>query len=462
MHLKLAAYPVLALTMAGVVGLAVETDLFSPTPSIASDTGADPLTVARSAADAATMTAPARKDVQLSILPIEPGAFGPRPIAAPPVTAAAPSGPEEHVLTVASGDTLMGMLTDVDLSTIDAATAIEALEEVYDPRDLQIDQEINVTIDHTADGPVLASLELMPDVERRLRVERTDEGFSVTEIANELETRWSAATGVIESSLYGATNGAGVPDQVLIDLIRILSYKVDFQRDIQPGDAFEILYEQDYDEAGNFARNGNVLYATLLMSGHEMPVYRFETEDGAVDYYSRDGESVRRLLMRTPIDGARISSNFGMRHHPVLGYSRMHKGTDFAAPRGTPIYAAGDGVIDFIGTNSGYGNYIRIRHTGSIKTAYAHMRGFADGLSDGDRVTQGQTIGYVGTTGLSTGPHLHYEVLQNGSQINPMDLDLPTGRTLEGAELARFQEHMEEIDARFVDLMSAGQVAARP
>ncbi|MEO3434189.1 M23 family metallopeptidase [Inquilinus sp. CAU 1745] len=462
MHLKLAAYPVLVLTMAGVVGLAVETDLFSPTPSIASDTGADPLTTARSAADAGTMTAPARNDIQLSILPIEPGAFGPRPIVAPPVTAMAPSGPEEHVLTVASGDTLMGMLTDVDLSAVDAATAIEALEEVYDPRDLQIDQEINVTIDHTPDGPVLASLELMPDVERRLRIERTDEGFSVAEIANELETRWSAATGVIDSSLYGATNGAGVPDQVLIDLIRILSYKVDFQRDIQPGDAFEILYEQDYDENGNLARNGNVLYATLLMSGHEMPVYRFETEDGVVDYYSRDGESVRRLLMRTPIDGARISSNFGMRHHPVLGYSRMHKGTDFAAPRGTPIYAAGDGVIDFIGTNSGYGNYIRIRHTGSIKTAYAHMRGFADGLSDGERVTQGQTIGYVGTSGLSTGPHLHYEVLQNGSQINPMDLDLPTGRTLEGTELARFQDHMEEIDARFIELMSAGQVAARP
>lgn len=461
MHLKLAAYPVLALTLAGVVGLAVETDLFSPTPSIASDTGADPLEIARSTTGGAAMTAPARNDIPLSILPIEPGAFGPRPIAARTV-AAPSSGPEEHVLTVASGDTLMGMLTEVDLSAVEAATAIEALEEVYDPRALQIDQEINVTIDRTADGPVLASLELMPDVERRLRIERTDEGFSVTEIANELETRWFAATGVIDSSLYGATNGAGVPDQVLIDLIRILSYKVDFQRDIQPGDAFEILYEQDYDAAGNFARNGNVLYATLLMSGHEMPVYRFETEDGVVDYYSRDGESVRRLLMRTPIDGARISSNFGMRHHPVLGYSRMHKGTDFAAPRGTPIYAAGDGVIDFIGTNSGYGNYIRIRHTGSIKTAYAHMRGFADGLSDGERVAQGQTIGYVGTSGLSTGPHLHYEVLRNGSQINPMDLDLPTGRTLEGTALARFQEHLEEIDARFIELMSAGQVAARP
>jgi murein DD-endopeptidase MepM/ murein hydrolase activator NlpD len=166
--------------------------------------------------------------------------------------------------------------------------------------------------------------------------------------------------------------------------------------------------------------------------------------------------------MRTPIDGARMSSGFGMRRHPVLGYSRMHRGTDFAAPTGTPIYAAGNGTIDFIGNNRGYGRYVRIRHSGGLATAYAHMSRFAKGLERGSRVEQGEVIGYVGTTGLSTGPHLHYEVLQNGTQINPMAVDLPTGRNLEGSELAAFRAAADDIDRQFA-LMAAGtQVAESP
>jgi len=179
---------------------------------------------------------------------------------------------------------------------------------------------------------------------------------------------------------------------------------------------------------------------------HRIEVYRFTPSDGRTDYFKPNGESIRRALLRTPIDGARISSGFGMRKHPILGYSRMHKGIDFAAPTGTPIFAAGDGVITQIGRNGGYGNYIRIRHNSRYSTAYAHISRFAKGIRKGSRVRQGQVIAYVGSTGRSTGPHLHYEVLVEGKQTNPRSIKLPTGQILEGEDLKAFQAAKTEID----------------
>lgn len=450
MHVKLAACSALALCLAGAVGIAIKTDLF---PGFI-----------------------AGADAEESMRPVGKGKGADREAAVPDpatldMTRVADSvleepyrvGQERKVMEVSSGDTLMGLLTNASVSADEAVGAIGALEAVFDPRHLQVGQQLTVVFEHEGRGSRFSALELEPNVASRVVVSRNAEGaFSATEVESELETRLSAAAGTIESSLYGATNAAGVPDQVLFNLIRVLSYKIDFQRDLQPGDAFEILYEQEFTKDGELARNGNVLYATLLLSGREVPIYRFEDEDGIVDYYSRDGESVRRLLMRTPIDGARISSRFGMRHHPVLGYGRMHRGIDFAAPTGTPIYAAGDGVIEIIGRQNGFGNYIRIRHSGGISTAYAHMSRFAKGLSKGDRVAQGEIIGYVGSTGLATGPHLHYEILRNGSQINPLDLDLPTGRKLEGSQLAAFRAQVEKIDRTFAELMSGPQLASRP
>lgn len=370
--------------------------------------------------------------------------------------------PDFQVLTVSAGDTLMGLLTGADIDSRDAHNAIVALSDLYDPRRLQIGQELTVTFGQDDDSVQFSSLTLRPDVDRTVVVSRSDDGFAAAEIENRLETRLAAGSGVIESSLYAATNGAGVPDQILIDLMRVYSYDVDFQRDIQAGDGFRVLFEQEFDPEGTLARNGAVLFATLILDGQEKPIYRFETDDGVVDYYDRDGQSVRRALMRTPIDGARISSNFGMRRHPVLGYNKMHRGTDFAAPSGTPIYASGDGVIDFIGRNGGYGNFIRIRHNSSLGSAYAHMKGFAKGLNRGDRVRQGQVIGYVGTTGRSTGPHLHYEVLVDSQQVNPLSVDLPTGRTLEGTELAEFRDTVGAIDRHYRTLIDESLVASRP
>lgn len=364
-------------------------------------------------------------------------------------------GRERRVLEVRSGDTLMAMLTRQSVPRNEAHAAIAAMESAFDPRRLRIGQEITLVLDHNGSHADFAALELDPSVESRVIVERDPDGsFAATEIETSLTTRAFAAAGEIEHSLFLDANRADVPDAVLIHLIRALSYQVDFQRDLQPGDRFEILYEQDFTADGALARHGAVQFARLTLSGRDLAIYRFEDGDGFTDYYDRDGESMRRLLMRTPIDGARISSGFGMRNHPILGYSRLHRGVDFAAPTGTPIYAAGNGTVAQIGWNGGYGNYIRIRHNGAIQTAYAHLNGFARGLSRGDRVTQGQVIGYVGTTGQSTGPHLHYEVHVEGQAVNPMSVDLPTGNSLAGDDLRRFRQQVAEVDRSYAALVA--------
>ena len=211
-------------------------------------------------------------------------------------------------------------------------------------------------------------------------------------------------------------------------------------------------------------RGGDLLYAGLSLSGEILDAFRFEPEDGEVEYFDRTGRSLRKFLLRTPVDGARLSSTFGMRRHPILGYSRMHKGVDFAAPSGTPIYAAGSGRVVAAGRNGGYGNYIRVRHSGEYSTAYAHLSRFAKGIRPGQRVRQGQVIGYVGTTGRSTGPHLHYEVLRNDQQINPLEIKQPPTTQLAGADLERFNEEVARIDRLRGELtrQHAGRQQGRP
>lgn len=215
------------------------------------------------------------------------------------------------------------------------------------------------------------------------------------------------------------------------------------------------MYEQFRGENGDVVHQGNIHYAKLTLRDKGVPLYRYTTTKGNLDYFNAKGESVRKTLMRTPIDGARLSSRFGKRKHPILGYTRMHSGVDFAAPRGTPIYAAGNGTVVQSGRNGGYGNYVRIRHNGTYQTAYAHLSKFARGARRGARVRQGQVIGYVGTTGRSTGPHLHYEVLRNGRQINPRSVRIPSGEKLKGAELKKFLAMRDARDVEFAQLREA-------
>ncbi|MDF1794865.1 MAG: M23 family metallopeptidase [Thalassobaculaceae bacterium] len=370
--------------------------------------------------------------------------------------------PEDRVVTVARGDTLIKLLTENGVARSTAHNAIQRLSDVYDVRKLQIGQDIILTFQDQSEGPAFLGLALQPSAERDIEVRADAEaGFVAEEVVRELEKHDDFAAAEIQTSLYEAALDAGMPIDVLVALVRVFSFDVDFQRDIQAGDAFEVMYDTYEDELGNRVRNGEIQYAAMTLSGKTVAFYRYTPASGITDYFAPDGRSVRKTLMRTPIDGARLSSGFGKRKHPILGYTKMHKGVDFAARNGTPIMAAGDGVIDMAGRNGGYGNYVRIRHNSSIKTAYAHMSKFANGLRKGARVKQGDIIGYVGTTGRSTGPHLHYEVLVDGRQQNPMSVKLPAGEQLKGKDLKTFESFRPAIDQRVALLRGDTEVASR-
>ena len=381
---------------------------------------------------------------------------------------AAPSIEEvTKTVSVGKGDTLMKLLTRSGANAKESYEAIVALSEKYDPRQLKIGQDIKLSF--LKETPAqqskqanmqLVSISLKEDVDRELAAIRKEGSFTIEETVISLEKQMARAEGVIENSLFLAASKAGLPTRVILDLIRIFSFDVDFQREIQAGDKFEVYFERFIDKDGNPLKEGNVQFAALTLSGQKIALYRYETpDDKMVDYYGPSGQSVRKTLMRTPIDGARLTSGFGKRKHPILGYTKMHRGADFGAPRGTPIMAAGDGVIDMAGRNGAYGNYVRIRHTDSYKTAYAHMKGFAKGIRKGKRVKQGQTIGYVGTTGRSTGPHLHYEVLKKGRQVNPLSVKLPAGRKLKGKILASFKTYVDKMNTEFAAVPPITEVA---
>jgi murein DD-endopeptidase MepM/ murein hydrolase activator NlpD len=362
-----------------------------------------------------------------------------------------PALPVVKVVQVARGDTLIDILLGSGVARDDAVGAIDALDDVFRPRDLKPGQEITLGFDPYGHHPAeegalqLASLALQPSVERDVVVNRNDTGgFVAQAIDRPLALKVALAGGTIDSSLFEAGQDAAIPVDILSQTIKAFSYDVDFQREIQPGDRFEIVYERYEDDRGQLARSGNVLYAALIQGDTTKEIYRFEPEDGVADFYNAKGENVRKELLRTPLDVVRITSTFGMRMHPILGYSKMHKGVDFAASTGTPIFAAGDGVIAILGNQRGYGNYIRIKHNAQYATAYGHMSRFAADLRQGSKVRQGEVIGYVGSTGMATGPHLHYEVLVDGTQINPMSVKL-AGRKLDGKELRRFEALKAEI-----------------
>jgi murein DD-endopeptidase MepM/ murein hydrolase activator NlpD len=336
------------------------------------------------------------------------------------------------------------------------------MKEHVDPRAVKVGQKLNVYFKPVKgeENGEFNKLVMNVDPIKEVTVSRDGDKFKTELSEKKLVKNTYAGRAEIETSLYGSAARAGIPSQVIAEMIRIYSWNIDFQRDIQPGDKIEVMYEAEETEDGEYAKFGNVLYANLTVGGKDVPIYRFETTDGRVDYFQPSGMSIRNTLMKTPIDGARISSGFGMRHHPVLGYNKMHKGIDFAAATGTPIYAAGDGVLEYAGRFSSYGNYIRIRHNSQLKTAYGHMHRLAKGMKIGERVHQGEVIGYVGSTGRATGPHLHYEVLVNNSQVNPKSVNLPTGEQLAGKELNKFKSQMASLHQQYVSLADGLKLAA--
>ncbi len=377
-----------------------------------------------------------------------------------------------RILAVGKGDTLMGMLTGAGIDRRVAHNAITALSKVFSPKKLRPGHELYVTLlpesagDASATSDVAAGVDAMQLVSLRLpatpirdvQVSRLDDGGYEAE-ATEKQTvkEPTFASGRIQTSLYEAALGAGVPASVLADLIQVFSYDIDFQREVQKGDQFALLYNLVTAE-GAIVDTGAIQVAEMTVRGKLHRYYRFKDEHGFWDYFDEKGRSVRKALLRTPVDGARLTSGFGKRRHPVLGYTKMHRGVDFGAPSGTPIYAAGDGTVETAGRNGGYGNYIRIRHNGTYKTAYAHLSRIK--VKQGSRVRQGQIIGLVGSTGRSTGPHLHYEVLQNNKQTNPLSVKLPTGKTLTGKDLVAFNKRRAELDTQYAKLENSSSDVA--
>ena len=363
--------------------------------------------------------------------------------------------------TVKNGSNLMETLLRAGVPATEAHQAIIALEEVFDPRALRAGQRIRLEIDGDAEQQLLSVAIPLDAVKTVSAYRLDDEQFFSEAIEKPLSLNVVGAKGTIQYSLFQSMSAAAVPDRLIMELIRVYSWDVYFQRDIQRDDQFEIMYETLVDPDGNLIRTGNVLMAALTLSGTDLRLIRHEFADGTVDYFNEKGESVRKALLRTPIDGARLSSGYGKRRHPVLGYTRMHRGVDFSAPSGTPVMAAGDGVVEFAGPNGGYGRYLRIRHNASFKSAYAHLKGFSKNVRVGSRVKQGQIVAYVGSTGMSTGPHLHYEIHQGDKQINPLSLKLPTGRQLSGDALRTFQTQRAQLEERFATLVRPLRTAAK-
>ncbi len=394
-------------------------------------------------------------------LPGDP-ASGPVPVFQPPP----PPADIEKVETVKRGDTLMTVLLRGGAERRDAHNAVAALRKLFNPRRLDQKQEIKIFLrpeNRIATTGRLVAFSFDPEVERTVRVSLDGDEYRAESHKRVLDVRDAVVSGKIEHSLYVAAIRAGLPANVLVELIRLYSWDVDFQRDIQEGDSFTVLTERLHFKDGRIAKWGDILHAELVLSGKPVRIYRYETRKHGVEYFDEKGRSAQKALMKTPIDGARLSSGFGRRKHPILGYTRMHKGIDFAAPRGTPIYAAGNGTVTYAGRKGGYGKYVMIRHNGNFSTAYAHMNGYGRGVRRGARVRQGQVIGYVGSTGRSTGPHLHYEIHRGGQQVNPLRIKLPSGRTLAGAEMGRFAEIKSVIDSRMAAVPGATRHAdAKP
>jgi len=401
---------------------------------------------------------------------------------------------ETRTLTMDRGDTLTGMLEEAGISSDDANAAVAALYKVFNPRDLRAGQAFEITYETkpvAASGdsdipagatddddtgaasaaalspatttPVsrLTSLSFSPSVEHDIAVTRDDGGaFAANDTVKQLEAHVHRAGATIEGSLYLSAMRAGIPADVVVEMIHMFSYEVDFQRDIKQGDTFEVFYNYYYTKDGQPAREGNVSFATMHLGGRTVTLYRWQPDPNQpADYFDAHGQSAKSMLMKTPVDGARISSGFGMRFHPVLGYSRMHKGIDFAVPVGTPVMAAGGGVVQIAGRLGGYGNYLRINNGNGYATAYGHLSRLAPGIHVGSHVHQGQIVAYSGNTGLSTGPHLHYEILINGSQVNPLKVKVARGRILAGRELREYQIQRLHIDAQIAAMPLETKVA---
>ena len=352
----------------------------------------------------------------------------------------------EKFVEVGRGDTLISVLNKIGLNRQEANIIYVELKKIYDVRSLKLGQKIFVKkVVNTKDNSFidLQSFVIPNQLDERYIVEKTEEGTYAARVErDELLEEINSATGPINGTLSTAMNSQGVPNKIVNEFIKIFSFSVDFRRDVKKGDKFEIVYENYINLEGQVVKTGNILYASLNLRKDKVSLYRFKDKSGDVAYYNEKGLAMKKTLHRKPLafQNARISSPFGKRRHPIFKDLRIHWGIDYAAPRGTAVYAAGDGVVQAAHYNGGYGKYVKIRHNSEYSTAYGHLNGYAKGIRPGVRVKQGQIIAYVGNTGRSTGPHLHYEVIQSGRRVNPLTIKASAGENLAGENLRSFKK----------------------
>ena len=355
---------------------------------------------------------------------------------------------------VKTGDTLFNILSKLSVDKADVQK-ISALLSKNKAFKFNKNQTIKLTLENKKEFKKVLSIIMPISLSRKLEIykETDSETFIEREIVTNLKRKVVLKEGIIRSSLYKSATQENISPNVIIEFARLYGFQIDFQRDIRKNDSFQIVYEIFVDENGKVFENGNIIYANLILRGQNNQLYYFPKKNYN-GHYDENGKSVKKALMKTPINGARLSSSFGMRKHPILGYNKMHRGTDFAAPEGTPIMASGDGVIIKAGWCGGGGNCVKIKHNKTYQTIYAHMKNFSNIAIPGKRVKQGQIIGYVGSTGMSTGPHLHYEVIENGKKINSQLLKLPPGKALDGSNREQFEIVRIKTDVLKSDLVA--------
>lgn len=374
----------------------------------------------------------------------------------------------EKTITLKKGESVSTVLRDLGATPEEIRAIVASLGTRGRDGGLKEGQKLRILLSPTLDGKRLlpARVVIANDAGIEAVVALSDLGKYVsvdvrsidTEVTQAREDEGDDGKGIrLYQSIYETALRSQIPRPLIEELVRIYSYDVDFQRKVQPGDSFEVLFA-DENESGNDAKS-EVLFASLTTAGETRKFYRYQsTDDGVVDYYDETGKSAKKFLVRKPVVDGQVTSNFGSRRHPLLQYTRMHTGVDWAADTGTPIYAAGNGTIEKIGWEGGYGKFIKIRHANGYATGYGHMSAFARNMEEGKKVRQGQIIGYVGSTGLSTGAHLHYEIMINGRHVDPMKIKLPRGRVLEGMQLGVFEHERDRLD----NMMSRPAAPARP
>ena len=358
--------------------------------------------------------------------------------------------------TVNEGDTIEKIFNNFE---IDNNEKKKVLEELKKNKIINIykNQKFEFILDRFERVKVI-SLKIALTKKKDFLLSRVEEdgNFLSREIEKNLKKKLDYKEALISSSLYSSAITQEIPPNIIIEFARIYGFEIDFQRDIWKNDSYQIIYEKFINEKKQVVETGNIIFANMILRGKEYPLYMFET-DGKIEFFDNRGRSVRKTLMKTPINGARLSSSFGKRKHPILGFTKMHTGTDFAAPIGTPIMASGDGTVLKASWCGGGGNCVKIKHNSTYTTVYAHMSKFAKGIKKGKKVIQGQIIGYVGSTGMSTGPHLHYEVIENNKKINSQTLKLPSGKTLKGNDRKKFEIKKINTNVLKAELINLGE-----